>query len=87
MQDAFRGLYGKTLNFASFARAVERVDRWYRSTGVLGQVRGGRGRAVCGQGCGVVCEACWARCAAVGWGWAVCGQGCGVLGLGWAGLG
>jgi outer membrane protein insertion porin family len=49
MQEAFAGLHGKTLNFASFARAVEKVDRWYRSTGVLGQV--GRHGADLAEGC------------------------------------
>lgn len=38
VEDAFRGLYGQTLNFAHFARAVQSLDKWYRSKGLLGQV-------------------------------------------------
>jgi hypothetical protein len=38
LRRAFRGLHGKSLNFVRFGRAVERVDRWYSSRGLLGQV-------------------------------------------------
>jgi hypothetical protein len=95
MQEAFRDLYGKTLNFASFASAVDRVDRWYRSSGVLGQV-GGRGRGsgggLWGRGRGLAAvdtAAAGSGAGAAGcrgWGW-----GCEVQApggwVGWAGRG
>ena len=38
IESAFRGLYGRTLNYAHFAGAVRALDRWYREKGLLGQV-------------------------------------------------
>lgn len=38
LQDAFRPLIGKTMNYVHFGRAVEKLDRWYQDQGVLGQV-------------------------------------------------
>lgn len=38
LEDAFRGLYGRTLNFKHFGRALQSLDRWYRGKGLLGQV-------------------------------------------------
>ena len=44
IEDAFRGLHGRTLNFNTMVEAVGKLNRWYEDRGVLGQVRwGGRG--------------------------------------------
>jgi hypothetical protein len=40
IEEAFRGLHGRTLNFNSMVRAVGQLNRWYEDKGVLGQVRG-----------------------------------------------
>ena len=39
MEEAFSGLFGRTLNFNQMAAAVGKLNRWYEDTGVLGQVR------------------------------------------------
>lgn len=45
VEDAFRDLHGKTLNFNSMVAAVGKLNRWYEDKGVLGQVGGwGAGR-------------------------------------------
>ncbi|KAI3429606.1 hypothetical protein D9Q98_005692 [Chlorella vulgaris] len=38
VEDAFRDLHGKTLNFNSMVAAVGKLNRWYEDKGVLGQV-------------------------------------------------
>ena len=39
MEDAFRELHGRTLNFNSMVQAVGKLNKWYEEKGVLGQVR------------------------------------------------
>ena len=39
VQDAFKGVYGRTLNFVAFKRAIHKLDKWYHDKGILGQVR------------------------------------------------
>lgn len=39
VEEAFSGLFGRTLNFNQMAAAVGKLNRWYEDTGVLGQVR------------------------------------------------
>lgn len=41
IEEAFRGLHGRTLNFNSMLRAVGQLNRWYEDKGVLGQVGSG----------------------------------------------
>ena len=43
IEEAFRDLHGRTLNFNSMVQAVGKLNRWYEEKGVLGQVRGGGG--------------------------------------------
>ncbi len=43
VQDAFKGMHGRTLNFVAFKRAIHKLDKWYHDKGILGQVCGGRG--------------------------------------------
>ena len=38
VEEAFRGLCGRTLNYNTFMKAVERLDLWYLGHGVVGQV-------------------------------------------------
>lgn len=38
VQEAFRGMYGKTVNFKHFAKGLKHIDTWYKDNGVLGQV-------------------------------------------------
>ena len=38
MEGAFHQQHGKTLNFAAFSKAVARLNDWYKSRGLLGQV-------------------------------------------------
>jgi hypothetical protein len=50
VEDAFRELHGRTLNFNSMVQAVGKLNRWYEEKGVLGQVRArGQGSAVQGS--------------------------------------
>ena len=47
IEDAFRGLFGRTLNFNAMVGAVGKLNQWYEEKGVLGQVRrGGAGGRV-----------------------------------------
>ena len=46
IEDAFRGLYGRTLNFNTMVAAVGKLNRWYEDRGVLGQVRRCQGSEV-----------------------------------------
>ena len=50
MEDAFRELHGRTLNFNSMVQAVGKLNKWYEEKGVLGQVR----RTQSGAGSGVL---------------------------------
>lgn len=38
VEEAFAQQYGKTLNFGAFSEAVEQLNNWYKSRGLLGQV-------------------------------------------------
>ncbi|KAF5835670.1 surface antigen-domain-containing protein [Dunaliella salina] len=38
VQDTFKDLYGKTLNFVTFKQAINTLDKWYHDRGILGQV-------------------------------------------------
>eukprot|EP00798_Chlamydomonas_sp_ICE-L_P005350 gene5350-5663_t len=38
VQKALRGSYGKSLNFVTFKESINKLDSWYRSKGILGQV-------------------------------------------------
>lgn len=38
IEEAFRDLHGRTLNFNSMVQAVGKLNRWYEEKGVLGQV-------------------------------------------------
>lgn len=38
IQDAFKKLHGRTINYVKFGKAIEKLDNWYKRRGVLGQV-------------------------------------------------